>query len=261
MELITDLPRLAGSNAWAVAPQRSATKHALLASDPHLEVNRLPAIWYEACLQWDDGYVLGASLPGCPLFAVARTEKVGWGVTYMKGDTSDFFIEDCRPGGATGWQYRRGPAWHDFQLREETIHRKGDGSEQLRVYENDQGTLDADPNDFGRGYYLSLAWTGLRPGGGHSMAAWIDMLSTSSTQDAMDVARECPHPTLVWIFADSEGHIGKQACGFVPGARSRTQWIDGSSSLECSQPLARPSPYRGIAAGVRPSPRLCRRRQ
>ena len=25
LELITDLPRLAGSNAWAVSPQRSAT--------------------------------------------------------------------------------------------------------------------------------------------------------------------------------------------------------------------------------------------
>src|SRR5437773_1099306 len=48
IELITDLPRLAGSNAWAVSPSRSATGHALLASDPHLEVNRLPAIWYEA---------------------------------------------------------------------------------------------------------------------------------------------------------------------------------------------------------------------
>ena len=43
LELLADLPRLAGSNAWAVSPARSATGHALLASDPHLEVNRLPA--------------------------------------------------------------------------------------------------------------------------------------------------------------------------------------------------------------------------
>ncbi len=42
LELLADLPRLAGSNAWAVSPSRSATGHALLASDPHLEVNRLP---------------------------------------------------------------------------------------------------------------------------------------------------------------------------------------------------------------------------
>src|SRR5690606_20952459 len=52
LELITDLPRLAGSNAWAISPGRSASGSALLASDPHLEVNRLPAIWYEAVLNW-----------------------------------------------------------------------------------------------------------------------------------------------------------------------------------------------------------------
>ena len=79
LELLTDLPRLAGSNAWAISPERSASGHALLASDPHLEINRLPAIWYEATLQWDDDYLIGATLPGCPLFAVARTPRLSWG--------------------------------------------------------------------------------------------------------------------------------------------------------------------------------------
>jgi acyl-homoserine lactone acylase PvdQ len=79
LSLLTDLPRLAGSNAWAVSPWRSESGSALLASDPHLEVNRLPAIWYEAVLEWDGHYVMGATLPGCPLFAVARTEKLAWG--------------------------------------------------------------------------------------------------------------------------------------------------------------------------------------
>ena len=67
LEMLADLPRLAGSNAWAVAPRRSASGSALLAADPHLEVNRLPAIWYEVALHWgDDQYVMGATLPGCP---------------------------------------------------------------------------------------------------------------------------------------------------------------------------------------------------
>ena len=78
LELITDLPRLAGSNAWAVSPGRSASGAALLASDPHLEVNRLPSIWYEAVLQWDDHYIMGATLPGCPMFAVAKP-ALSWG--------------------------------------------------------------------------------------------------------------------------------------------------------------------------------------
>ena len=121
LELLVDLPRLAGSNAWAVAPSRSATGHALLAGDPHLEVNRLPAIWYEAVLQWDDGYLMGATLPGMPLVSVGRNAGLAWSVTYLKADTIDLYIEDCRRLADGGWQYRRQQRWHDFRVRHERL--------------------------------------------------------------------------------------------------------------------------------------------
>jgi len=216
LELITDLPRLAGSNAWAVRPQRSATGHALLASDPHLEVNRLPAIWYEAVLCWGDEYLLGATLPGCPMFAVGRTEQLAWGVTYMKGDTVDFFVEDCRPGGATGWQYRRGEQWFDFQMREERIQRKGGGDETLRVYYNAQGTLESEPDPEDSGLYLGLGGAGRPTGKGSALSAWLQVIAARSAAAGMQVARACVQPTLCWVFADRDGHIGLQSCGRIP---------------------------------------------
>jgi penicillin amidase len=220
LELITDLPRLAGSNAWAVSPKRSATGSALIASDPHLEINRLPAIWYEAELHWNDEggeqFVLGATLPGCPLFAVARTHDISWGVTYLKGDTSDYFIEDCRPGGATSWQYRRGSQWRDFEVREERIARKGRPSEVMRIYHNPQGTLESDPEPGVDGYYLVNKWIGDELGAGRSIATWLEVVSAPDAATAMDIARECPLPSLVWVFADRDGHIGMQANGWFP---------------------------------------------
>ena len=216
LELITDLPRLAGSNAWAVSPERSATGSALLAGDPHLEINRLPAIWYEAVLRWGDRYVMGASLPGCPLFAVARTERLAWSVTYLKGDTSDYFVEDCRPGGPSGWQYRRGSQWHDFELRVEQIARKGKLVESLRVLHNAQGTLEIEPRTGEPGYYLSLAWTGHSQGASRSIGSWLDVIAAGTASEAMARARLCPMPTLCWVFADRYGHIGKQANGWFP---------------------------------------------
>jgi penicillin G amidase len=216
LELLTDLPRLAGSNAWAVAPQRSATGGALLASDPHLEVNRLPALWYEAVLQWDDDWVMGATLPGCPFFAVGRTSRLAWGVTYLKGDTSDYFIEDCRPGANGAWQFRRDEKWIDFSVREERILRKGATPETLNVYYNTVGTLDADPQQLGEGYQLSTAWTGDSEGVGRSVQTWLSIVDCHDTRSAMDLVRECPQPTLCWIFADDQGHIGRQANGLFP---------------------------------------------
>ncbi len=223
LEMLADLPRLAGSNAWVVGPRRSATGHPLLASDPHLEVNRLPAIWYEAALHWpgkngeeDGNYVMGATLPGCPLMAVGRSRQLAWGVTYLHADTSDFFVEDCRPGGETGWQYRRDQSWHDFELREEVIERKGAESVTMSVYENKQGTLRWDLADQEPGKYLSAAWIGGHVGAGRSIGCWLDVLQSTNAKQAMDIVRENPHPTLVWVFADAEGHIGRQASGWLP---------------------------------------------
>ncbi|MEX1039512.1 MAG: penicillin acylase family protein [Pirellulaceae bacterium] len=219
LELIMDLPRLAGSNAWVVSGSRTASGKPIIASDPHLEINRLPAIWYEAAMSWGDQYVMGATLPGCPLFAVGRTQDIAWGVTYMKGDTIDFFIEDCRKGEDGQWQYRREDQWIDYEVREETILSKGQASETMLVYENGQGTLDTDPEKYGPGYYFSLAWTGTPPRSGMAIASWLEMITATSTTEAMDVASHCPQPTLCWVIADTEGNIGLQGNGRFPRRR------------------------------------------
>ncbi|MBM4000839.1 MAG: penicillin acylase family protein [Planctomycetes bacterium] len=216
MEMLADLPRLAGSNAWALSGGRTASGSALLAADPHLEVNRLPAIWYECVLRWGDAeYVMGASLPGCPLFPVARARRLAWGVTHMKGDLLDSFIEDCREHDGR-WQYRRGRRWLDFRVREETLGRKGSPARVERILENDVGSLLEDPSGAGPGYHLSLAWTGNRRDCGPAMAAWLDVIHAPATQDAMRVVLRSCHPALCWVFADADGRIGMQGSGRFP---------------------------------------------
>jgi penicillin amidase len=218
--MLADLPHFEASNAWAISPRRSASGSALLASDPHLEVNHLPAIWYEAVLRWGDGsggeqYLLGASLPGCPIFAVGRTRELAWGVTHVKGDTSDFFIEDCRRQEAR-WQYRRGDEWRDFEIREETIHRKGGQAEVQHIHHNAQGTLDSDPQPLGPGLQLLTTWTGALPGSGQSMVVWTRLVQTPDVSKAMELVRDSPQPTLCWVFADRGGHVGMQVSGWYP---------------------------------------------
>lgn len=223
IEVLTDLPRLAGSNAWAVSPSRSASGHALLACDPHLEVNRLPSVWYEAVLHAGKDWVMGATLPGCPFFAVGRNKQLSWGVTYFKGDTSDFFVEDCRNHRGQ-WQYRRGDQWHDFQVREEAIVRKGGQTERMTVFSSPQGTLDVDLSQVHPekgGYFLSTLWTGDHGGGAATMMTWLRLGQQKNVKDAMHLVRSCPQPTLCWVFADEEGNIGKQTNGWFPRRRDR----------------------------------------
>lgn len=218
LDLITDLPRLAGSNAWAVGPGRSATGGALLAADPHLEINRLPAIWYEAVLRWDGRYALGATLPGTPLFGVGRTACLAWGTTYTRGDTSDYFIEDCRLE-AGRWQYRRGDEWRDLELQEAVIGRKGKPDQRLRIWHTDLGVVDGDPEATGPGYYLATAWTGQMPGAGRALTYWLRLLECPGAAEGRELVRQCPQPTLNWVLADRGGHIARQASGWYPQRR------------------------------------------
>ena len=70
------LPRLVASNNWAVAPRKTRDGHAIAAYDPHLETNRLPAIWYEVVLEPPDRWCVAATMPGVPALLFGRTDDL-----------------------------------------------------------------------------------------------------------------------------------------------------------------------------------------
>lgn len=215
LESLGVLPFCGGSNAWAISAAKSASGGAMLAADPHLEIGRLPATWHEAVLHWQGRYMMGAALPGTPMFAVARHDRLAWGVTYSMADTSDFFIEDCRTVEGRV-QYRRGEAWHDFKIRSATIQGRKDGAENVTVYTSDVGTLEGDPKATGDGSYLALGWSGKWSNIGEAVTTWLRLPNCSTVRDGMDLVRNCQQPPLVWLFADQGGHIGQQMSGRVP---------------------------------------------
>ena len=64
--------------------------------------------------------------------------------------------------------------------------------------------------------HLAIAWSGMYEGNGTAISSWLDVIASKHTKDAMRVARDCTQPTLCWIFADRDGHIGLQSCGRIP---------------------------------------------
>ena len=80
-----------GSNNWAVAPARSASGHALLAGDPHLDLT-LPSIWYEARLEVPGQLdVYGVTIPGAPTIIIGFNRDVAWSFTNSQADVVDFY--------------------------------------------------------------------------------------------------------------------------------------------------------------------------
>lgn len=208
----TAAARASASNNWAVSPGRSATGSALLASDPHMEVNRLPALWYEVMLQTPDHYRLGITMPGVPGIVMGRTNRIAFGFTYGFMDMVDFFIEEVRDGAV-----RRGDSWRSLDVRQEHILRKGGEPFTVTVRENDLGVLEADPHrrDLDDGLYLTRAWSVQRGGAAPSLDALVRMPQARSVTEAQEVLRTITI-SCNWVVADRDGSIGYQQSGRLP---------------------------------------------
>jgi penicillin amidase len=199
--------RATASNNWVVSGKRSASGKPLLANDPHLEINRLPNVWYELVVEVGDRWGYSATMPGVPGLLIGRTTDLAWGATYTFADTVDSWIEDCKAG-----TYRRGDAWLPFRVRRETIERKNKQPHEVVFYENDHGTLDGDPHR--AGYYLATRWSGAQLGAA-SLHALTKMWRARSVEEGRELMGAL-EPAFNWVLADRDGHIGYQMSGAIP---------------------------------------------
>jgi penicillin amidase len=77
-----------GSNAWAVAPSRSASGAAMLAADPHLSVS-IPGVWIAVGIRAPGLQAVGLMPLGVPVIAIGRTASIAWAGTNMHAATSE----------------------------------------------------------------------------------------------------------------------------------------------------------------------------
>ncbi len=210
------LPTLRASNNVAVAGGRSASGAALYASDPHLEVNCLPAIWYEVVGTLPGGdFRTGVTVPGVPGLVMGRTRALAAGFTYGFADTIDLVIEEVRDG-----RFRRGERWLALRQRRETVRRKKGPPRELVVFETDAGVLET-PDGVARvedGLWIARAWTGRREGGAASLEAILDLWAAPDVDRGADAAARVAL-SASWLLAGRDGRIAAQQSGLLPRRR------------------------------------------
>lgn len=205
------------SNAWAVAPSRSASGAPLLASDPHLGFGA-PILWYLARIELPDGrFRLGATAPGTPLIVIGRNERLAWGFTTTHSDTQDVFIE--RLAGQDAYETPEGP--RPFTWREERIAIRGQEPVVLRVRETRHGPVisDLDAAEPAPGTVLAVSMANLAPGD-TAADALAALNRATSLAEAREAASRFSSPPQNLLVADADGRIGMFLVGRTPLRRA-----------------------------------------
>jgi penicillin amidase len=202
------LAAVGGSNAWAVGPGRSASGAPVLAGDPHLQINQLPALFFEVRARVGDDYWLGATIPGLPGLAVGRNRHVAWSGTFSVADNVDLFLETLHGGAARGVE---GP--EALTLRAVEVRRRGLPPARLRFVETPRGVLE-DPAA-GDGPALSVAWSG-GEGAAEAMQAYLRLPAARSAAEADQLLAGAHTLSLHFVLADRGGEVRYRQVGRVP---------------------------------------------
>ena len=101
-----------GSNAVAIAPQRSADGATRLLVNSHQPFAG-PVAWYQFRLHSNEGLdVMGGTFPGAPIMLLGHNMHLGWASTVNRPDVTDVYRLQLNPENEE--QYWFDGAWRDF---------------------------------------------------------------------------------------------------------------------------------------------------
>jgi penicillin amidase len=200
----------AGSNAFAVDAKRSATGHALLMGEFHMEVARIPPVVYAVHIEHGDGsgFVHGVTVPGLPAIAAGRTPHVGWSYTFGHAANVEAYVEQCEDGVIVSSRGRE-----PLVRREETVKIRGRRKPETWTYwDGPRGVVHGDA--VRGGALLGMRWRGLDRTHEDFEAAEA-LLRARTVDDAVAAHRGMATISLAGTFADHEGRIAWAHSGRV----------------------------------------------
>ena len=198
-----------GSNAWTIAPSRSATGRPILANDPHLGIGR--ANPRHMCHLSAPGLdVIGAGAPGLPGIMQGHTDRFAFGRTNFHIDQTDLFILRTREGDP-GRYWHKGE-WKAFETFEDEILVKGAPTERVTLrYAAGRPIVS---QDAARNRAVAFATVSMMPGANQRFA----IIAINLSKDWASLRQACKlhvSPTNLH-YADIDGNTGWQTIGFTP---------------------------------------------
>ncbi|MFT3774019.1 MAG: penicillin acylase family protein [Minicystis sp.] len=206
-----------GSNNWAVSAQRSATGHAMVASDPHLSLSA-PSVFWPVSMEVKaktggdashDIVVAGLAFPGIPAIILGHNEHIAWGATVAGYDVSDAYAETLTPDGkAVVYQGQN----VQLQTIEEVINVQSGTPVTYPVQIvphhgplvpiiNNHKVIPPNPQDGA----ISIRWTGMEAT--REIEAVFGLLRAKDVDTAREELKKFGVGAQNWMIGDTSGHI------------------------------------------------------
>jgi acyl-homoserine-lactone acylase len=214
---LSSRPSPAGSNAWAIAPSKSASGKAMLLANPHLPWSDF-YLWYEAQLTAPEIDAYGVALVGMPILAIAFNDRLGWTFTVNTHDGWDAYELILANEG-----YRWDGGVRPFETETQTLKvKQADGTlrdEPLVVRRSLHGPVVAQKE----GKAVAVRVVGLdQP---NIMEQLWDMARATQLSEFEAALERLQLPMFNILYSDRNGHILYLFNGQVP-IHSQGDWND-----------------------------------
>ena len=205
--LLGSLTLARASNAWAIAPAKSGTNHAVLADDPHTQGKDLPGLWYIAGLHAADTGLdaIGATAPGLPGIIMGHSRAAAWGMTASGVDLHDHYVETVSP--ADPREYLTPDGWKRFEERHETVAVRGRAEPvALDVLWSRHGPVI--DQDAAKHEAIAWRWAGFDFSPATAVASLLAIPHVTDWDAFWRTAGTAGAGAFNWVFASANGQIG-----------------------------------------------------
>ena len=199
-----------GSNAWVVAPSKSATGRPILASDPHRALSA-PSLRYIVHLNAPGVNAIGGGEPALPGVSIGHNGRIAFGLTIFAIDQEDLYVYDLNP--ANPMQYKYKGQWETMRSVNESFPVRGRAEAQAELQFTRQGPVTFVDKKSNKAYAVRTGWTepGMAPYFGS-----IDYMYATNFAEFKRAMSKWGAPSENQLYADTAGNIGWVTGGLAP---------------------------------------------
>jgi penicillin G amidase len=238
LEWLSPGAKRGNSNNWVVAGRKTKSGRAILANDPHLQIE-FPSVWYEMHLVAAGLNVSGVTIPGVPFIALGHNALIAWGMTNTGADVQDLYLERVDVGKKRVLD--RGQ-WVAVQVTPADIPVRGEAPRSFEIWTTRHGPIFADagldwdaPPAFlspaGREAKEQRAYS-IRWNAGGDLASSFEAINRATNWETFTTAVNAfAVPSQNIVYADVDGNIGYAMSGQIPVRSSGdgTMPVDGNN--------------------------------